>query len=190
MGKPYKQLSFEERALLQRARSTVTREMARNGWVPEPLVVLRGRPRVAGGYRAVAAQQRACTLSAKPRVVRKLVVGSALFEQVVGHLRQGLSPEQIACTLGRMDEPVRLSHETIYTTLYTMPRGHLRARILIEDKAEPLQPGDEREDCQLHPRDTASSTEPALRISFGRCRQYRRRRSAHRERVLSGSILG
>jgi IS30 family transposase len=130
MGKPYKQLSFEERALLQRARSTVTREMARNGWVPEPLVVLRGRPRVAGGYRAVAAQQRACTLSAKPRVVRKLVVGSALFEQVVGHLRQGLSPEQIACTLSRMDEPVRLSHETIYTTLYAMPRGHLRARIL------------------------------------------------------------
>ena len=64
MEKQYKQLSFEERALLQtklvlcwspaaiaaglrRARSTVTREMARIGWVPEPLVVLRGRPRVA-----------------------------------------------------------------------------------------------------------------------------------------------
>ena len=52
-GKSYKHLSFEERALLQtqlvmgwspaaiaaklqRARSTITREMARNGWQAEP----------------------------------------------------------------------------------------------------------------------------------------------------------
>jgi hypothetical protein len=58
------------------------------------------------------------------------VAGSALFGQVVEHLRRGLSPEQIAFTLGSMDEPVRLSHETIYTALYAMPRGQLRARIL------------------------------------------------------------
>jgi IS30 family transposase len=69
-------------------------------------------------------------LTVKPRVVRKLVVGSALFLEVVAHLRRGLSPEQIAFTLGSMDEPVRLSHETIYTALYAMPRGQLRARIL------------------------------------------------------------
>ena len=147
MGNSYKQLSLAERALLQtqlvlrwspaaiaaglqRARSTITREMARNGWLPEPEIALRGRPRVAGGYRAEAAQQRATNLSAKPRVMRKLVVGSVLFNQVVEHLRRGLSPEQIAFTLSTMDEPVRLSHETIYTALYAMPRGQLRARIL------------------------------------------------------------
>jgi IS30 family transposase len=62
--------------------------------------------------------------------VRKLVVGSALFGQVVEHLRRGLSPEQIAFTLSAMEEPVRLSHETIYTALYAMPRGQLRARLL------------------------------------------------------------
>jgi IS30 family transposase len=139
MGKSYKHLSLAERALLQtqlvlrwspaaiaaglqRARSTITREMARNGWQPEP--------KVAGGYRAEAAQQRASALSAKPRVVRKRVTGSALFMQVVEHLRDGLSPEQIAFTLGSMDEPVRLSHETIYTALYAMPCCQLRARIL------------------------------------------------------------
>jgi IS30 family transposase len=104
--------------------------MARNGWLPEPQIALPGRPRIAGGYRAAAAQERAATLSAKPHVVRKLVAGSALFGQVVEHLRRGLSPEQIAFTLGSMDEPVRLSHETIYTALYAMPRGQLRARIL------------------------------------------------------------
>jgi IS30 family transposase len=32
----------------------------------------------------------------------------------------GWSPEQIAFTLGSMDKPVRLSHETIYTALYAI----------------------------------------------------------------------
>jgi IS30 family transposase len=112
MGKSYKQLSFVERALIQTQ------------------LVLRWSPRAAGGYRAEAAQLRASTLSSQPRVTPKLVVGSALFDQVVQHLRRGLSPEQIAFTLSCMDEPVRLSHETIYTALYAMPRGQLRARIL------------------------------------------------------------
>src|ERR1035437_8210560 len=147
MGKSYRHLSLAERALLQtqlelrcspaaiaaglqRERSTITRELARNGWLPEPEIALRGRPKVVGGYRAEAAQQRATTLSIKPRVVGKLVVGSTLFGQVVEHLRRGLSPEQIAFTLRSMDTPVRLSHGTIYTALYAMPRGHLRARVL------------------------------------------------------------
>jgi len=147
MGKAYRHLSFEERTLLQtqlvmgwspaaiaaglqRARSTITREMARNGWRATPARRPRGRPRKAGGYRAAAAQQRAAELAAKPRLERKLAPGSPLFDQVVGHLRQGLSPEQIAFTLGHMPHPVRLSHETIYTALYAMPRGQLRARVL------------------------------------------------------------
>ena len=69
-------------------------------------------------------------LAAKPRLERKLAPGSPLFDQVVGHLRQGLSPEQIAFTLGHMPHPARLLHETIYTALYAMPRGQLRARVL------------------------------------------------------------
>ena len=100
------------------------------GWRAEPARRQRGRPRKAGGYRAAAAQQRAAELATKPRVERKLVPGSPLFNQVAGHLRQRLSPEQIAFTLSHMPQPVRLSHETIYTALYAMPRGQLRARIL------------------------------------------------------------
>ncbi len=147
MGKCYRHLSLADRALLQtqlemgwspaaiaaglqRARSTITREMARNGWLADPAVRQRGRPRKAGGYRAAAAHGRAAALAAKPRVEHKLVAGSPLFEQVAGQLRQGLSPEQIAFTLRSMLEPVRLSHETIYTALYAMPRGQLRARLL------------------------------------------------------------
>ena len=147
MGNRYSHLSLEERTLLQtqlemglspaaiaaglkRARSTVTREMARNGWLADAVERGRGRPRKAGGYRARMAQQRAAFLAAKPRTERKLRPGTPLFGQVVGYLRQGLSPEQISRTLGAMLEPVRLSHETIYTALYAMPRGQLRARVL------------------------------------------------------------
>jgi IS30 family transposase len=147
MGKTYKHLSLEERTLLQtqlgmgcspaaiaaglqRERSTVTREMGRNGWRPVTVPRRPGRPRLLEGYQAQRAHERAAKLAAKPRVERKLVVGSALFEQVVEHLRRGLSPEQIAFTLGSMPDPVRLSHETIYTALYAMPRGQLRARVL------------------------------------------------------------
>jgi len=49
---------------------------------------------------------------------------------VVDHLRQCLSPAQIASTLARMPDPVWLNYETIYTALYTMPRGHLRFSLL------------------------------------------------------------
>jgi IS30 family transposase len=69
-------------------------------------------------------------LAARPRVLRKLVAGNPLWITVVDHLRQGLSPAQIASTLARMPDPVRLSYETIYTALYTMPRGHLRSSLL------------------------------------------------------------
>jgi IS30 family transposase len=147
MAKSYKQLSLEERSLvqtqlsmgwrpaaiaagLQRARSTGTREMRRNGWRPEPEHIQRGRPPIAGGYYARTAHHRARMLQLKPRVARKLVPGNELWGLVLEHLRRGLSPEQIAFTLARMLDPVRLSHETIYTALYAMPRGQLRARVL------------------------------------------------------------
>lgn len=145
MGKIYCHLGLQERALIEtqlalgmrpaaiaaglmRARSTVTREMRRNGWKPER--VHRGRPTIAGGYRSVQASRRAYALAVKPRVASKLVPGNPLWITVVDYLRQGLSPAQIASTLARMPDPVQLSYETIYTALYTMPRGHLRSSLL------------------------------------------------------------
>ena len=127
---------MEERSLLQTqlmmrcARSTVTREMRRNGWRPKPPSPKPGRPYVAAGYYAVTAQQRARAMHRKLRVAYKLVPGSPLWPRVLDSLRQGLSPEQIASTLARMPDPVRLSHETIYTALYAMPRGQLRDRVV------------------------------------------------------------
>ena len=114
--------------LLGRSRSTITREIERNGW--------RGlhratRGRVYGRYRAAPAERQARRLERKPRVGRKLRPDTPLWPMVLDRLQQGLSPQQIAGTLRRMPVPVRISHETIYTTLYAMPRGKLRDRVLL-----------------------------------------------------------
>nr|WP_284738264.1 IS30 family transposase [Serpentinimonas maccroryi] len=149
MPKPYIHLSLEERALMQvwlehglslraiafklrRAPSTITREFARNT-ARKPVVSAApapGRPPIAGGYRCAHAHYRAQRLASKPRVARKMVAGDTLWERVLESLRGGLSPEQASGILRRMPDPVRISHETIYTALYAMPRGELRAQVL------------------------------------------------------------
>ena len=147
MAKQYKHITLEERTLIQtqlqqgfnpaaiaasleRPRSCITRELARNGWKAPMAVRPTGRPAIAGGYSCVRAQKRAHKLAVKPRVERKLVVGNALWDKVHDGLQQGLSPEQIAATLERMNEPVRLCHETIYQAIYVMPKGELRTQMI------------------------------------------------------------
>lgn len=151
MKKSYRHLSCEERTFIQlalengrsirsiaqglgRAPSSVSRELRRNGWCrPAPGARSRGRPRRAGGYRAVQAQMRAGTLACTPRVRSRLAPDSPLWCHVRRLLRQCHSPEQIAGILRRMhpDEPtLRISHETIYTALYAMPRGVLRSELI------------------------------------------------------------
>jgi transposase, IS30 family len=144
MGRDYSHLNLEERVFIEtqlslgicpsaiarglgRAATTVLRELRRNGWRSETEC---GHARVAGGYRSVPAGRRARRLAAKPRVNASMTPGSQVWERVVGYLRQGLSPAQIARTLARMPEPLRISYETIYNSLYAMPRGQLRSSIL------------------------------------------------------------
>ena len=85
---------------------------------------------MAGGYRCAGAQRRAQVLRSKARVQRKMVCGNAVWTRVIDALRTGLSPEQASGILLRMPDPVRISHESIYTALYAMPRGELRAQLL------------------------------------------------------------
>jgi IS30 family transposase len=147
MAKSYRQLSLAERVVIQtqlqlglrpaaiaaglnRARSSITREMARNGWKPSGRSSPQSRRWGNGGYLARTADLRAVGLHRKPRVLRKLVPGSALWQFVLCQLRRHLSPAQIASTLARMPAPVRISHETFYATFYAMPRGELRRQVL------------------------------------------------------------
>ena len=115
---------------LNRARSTISREILRNGWRRPTIIPRPGKKLVAGGYNCDRAEHRARRQSAIARVARKLVPGTPLWVLMVEHLRHGLSPAQIERTLARMADPVQLSRETIYTSLYAMPKGQLRASLL------------------------------------------------------------
>jgi IS30 family transposase len=147
MGKAYRHLSVEERIevqvqteqglsaraiarALKRAATTVTRERKRNGWQRARQT---GRPRKPSGYSAAKAQTRATRMAGKPRVQRKLLVGSAAWVAVLEQFAAGLSPEQAARTLKRMhpeNQNLHFSHETIYQAIYAMPRGELRAEVI------------------------------------------------------------
>lgn len=97
--------------------STVTRELAANG----------GRE----GYRPLAAHRRALRAARRPQL-RKLETNRRLWRYVVAKLRLLWSPEQIARRLIEEfpDDPeMRVSHETIYMTLYVQGRGELRKEL-------------------------------------------------------------
>jgi IS30 family transposase len=78
--------------------------------------------------RASTAQHRARDRTARPKPV-KLATNTVLRECVTRRLERGWSPRQIAATLNDMlpDRPeMRVSHETIYQTLYVRSRSGLR----------------------------------------------------------------
>ena len=141
---------------LDRSPSTISRELRRNGWRdPRRLPPRRGRPARAGGYRAPEAQRRAAQLAACPRRLRRLTPGQPLWTRVVKLLRKRHSPEQVAAILKRMhpDQPqAQVSHETIYTALYALPRGALRRELLAclrqgRKRRRPRSRGNDRRGC-------------------------------------------
>jgi transposase, IS30 family len=98
--------------------SVISREVARNG---------SGK----FGYHAIWAQPKADQRRRRPRQAR-LVAQPLLRTLVLGKLRRGWSPQQIAGWLARMfpDRPELLvSHETIYQAIYVQSRGNLRAEL-------------------------------------------------------------
>jgi len=114
---------------LGRHPSTIGRELQRN--CPRyPNGQLR-RPR----YRASKAQTRAEERARRPKVA-KLVAHRPLRDYVQAKLecREHWSPEQIACRLPMEfpdDERMRVSHETIYQSIYVQGRGALRRELAV-----------------------------------------------------------
>lgn len=119
--------------MLGRSASTLSLELKRNNWVHlmQPRCV--GRPRLAGGYRSDAAHRRTHACTVKPRVLRRLQLGTVLWGHVAGYLKEGYSPDLVAGTLATVhpDNPsLRVSHETIHTAIYAMPCGELRTEVI------------------------------------------------------------
>jgi IS30 family transposase len=105
-------------ARLGRAPSTVSREVRRNS---------RGR----GYYRALAAQGQAQWRAARPKTA-KLAGDPVLRAWVQDKLEGKWSPEQISVMLEREfpgNREMRVSHETIYQSIYVQGRGALRREL-------------------------------------------------------------
>lgn len=105
-------------ARLGRSPSTVSRELNRHG----------GRRR----YRAAEADRRAWEHARRPQPC-KLAGNSALADLVAEKLAEDWSPEQIAGWLKARfphDQTMRVSHETIYLTLFIQARGALKRELV------------------------------------------------------------
>ena len=101
-----------------RAVSTVSREVARHG--RRPL------------YRASAADRQAWESALRPKVCL-LAIHVKLQKIVASKLISDWSPEQISGWLKRQypeDETLRVSHETIYRSLFIQARGVLKKELI------------------------------------------------------------
>jgi transposase, IS30 family len=130
--KSYNRLSYEERVKistffseglnqteigkkLKRSTSTISRELKR---FP----------------RSYAPQKAQIDAESKlKRRNRKLETNQLLYGEVIEGLRKRWSPEQISETILEKfpgNEEMRISHETIYTYMYVLPRGELRSELI------------------------------------------------------------
>ena len=103
---------------LGRSASTVSRELKRNGGY--------------NCYRAALADEKAWVRARRPKQC-KLAGSPWLRQAVASKLRLNWAPEQIAGWLRRAhpeDECYRVSHETIYRSLFVQSRGVLKKELL------------------------------------------------------------
>ncbi|MDH5648474.1 MAG: IS30 family transposase [Gammaproteobacteria bacterium] len=112
-------------AALNRSPSTVSREIARNGGL--------------AGYRATHADARAWACARRPKPCR-LRQSPELRRIVAGKLRLNWSPEQISGWLKHAfptNDAMRISHETIYRSLFIQARGVLKKELLQHLRSRP-----------------------------------------------------
>ena len=157
---------------LGRHRSTIGREIRRCG----------GRQR----YRPLGAERLAGQLARRPKAT-KLASCRRLLAVVEDGLGRCWSPQQIAARLVREypgEEVMRISHETIYRSLYVQSRGELRRQLTAQ-----LRTGRStrrsRSRVELrgrNPRDGADRRTPAGGRRPSRPRSLGRRPAARRGR--------
>jgi len=140
MGKQYRPLSVEDRAVIMiercsgacvrsmartlgRNASSISRELTRNH-------VACATSNASCGYHATASSQACRCRRLRCGRRRRLEEGTALFQHVDNRLvHDRWSPQQIASGLRMMhpdDADRRVSHETIYASIYACPRGSLK----------------------------------------------------------------
>jgi len=127
-------------ARLGRSVSTVCREVERNG----------GRVR----YRAAKAEERSWERARRPKRCL-LAMNDGLRGLVAEKLKEDYSPEQISGWLKREypdDEAMRVSHETIYRTLFVQARGALKRELLVHLRSRRMMRKSRRASTTGQPR--------------------------------------
>jgi IS30 family transposase len=110
---------------LERAASTVSREVARHGGLPE--------------YRAQEADQQAWESALRPKRCL-LAIQAKLRKLVASKLILDWSPQQVSGWLKIQypaDESMRVSHETIYRSLFIQARGMLKEELPVHLRSKP-----------------------------------------------------
>ena len=127
-------------ARLGRPASTVCREVNRNG----------GRR----NYRAQKAEERASKRARRPKRCL-LAINDRLRDLVAAKLEADWSPQQISGWLKREypdDEAMRVSHETIYRTLFVQARGALKRELLAHLRSRRMMRRSRRASTRGQPR--------------------------------------
>jgi len=125
---------------LGRPASTVCREVNRNG----------GRR----NYRAQKAEERASKRARRPKRCL-LAIDDRLRDLVAAKLEADWSPQQISGWLKReypSDEAMRVSHETIYRTLFVQARGALKRELLAHLRSRRMMRRSRRASTRGQPR--------------------------------------
>lgn len=144
-GQSFRQLG----RALGRSASTISREVKRHG----------GREH----YRAESADKRAWQNARRPKPC-VLAVRLRLQQVVAARLKRHWSPEQIAQWLKLTyphDEAMRVSHETIYRSLYIQSRGALKKELMSHLRFERLM----RQSKQVRSGDGRGKIQDAVSIS-------------------------
>jgi IS30 family transposase len=136
MSKHYSHLSAEERAVVQieiqdgRSIRSIAKRLGRSTSTLSREISRQGTPRYSAAEAGKRYRER------RRRCVRRqrLIEGTQCFQFVRDHLvLYRWSPQQIAAKLRQMhpDEPCqRVSHETIYASIYAHPRGGLKKELV------------------------------------------------------------
>ncbi len=137
MNTPYTRLTQEDREMISRGLAS--------GWKLKTIAAIIGRHastvtrEVRANcsyrrcYRALRAQERAVQIRHRQKQQRKLDEHQPLRDYVLTKLRLQWSPEEIAKRLVVEypdDVTMRLSHESIYTYIYVLPRGALKKELI------------------------------------------------------------
>lgn len=130
----YQRISFEERVKIETFNNlgwtlmAIAEKLGRN-----KSTISREISRYPFSYNAEKADYQAWSKSRIHNYKRRLDENDRLFNFICRHLKKRWSPQQISTYLKRKyanDSSMQISHESIYTYIYLLPKGELKKELI------------------------------------------------------------